>query len=89
MHFKWSQISSLLEEAEEKSQVTIEFSSKRLAELFRYSVYNFRRSKKIHQDLKVVITEEEKILDKETNTTSKLYYVIIYKPIEVFIKKVS
>jgi hypothetical protein len=81
MHFNWSQIETLLTEAQ-TTPVTVEFTTKRFAKLFRYSVYNFRRIKKTHKELSLTLIEEE---SKEDVTTK--YFITIYKPVEVYTRK--
>jgi hypothetical protein len=76
MNFKWSQIEPLLQEAQ-SAPVTIELPTKRIAKLFRYSIYNYRRKKNLHKDLSIIIIEE-----------NQKYYATIYKPIEVYTRKV-
>ena len=83
MQFQWSQIKELLEEVQTKSSVTLEFPTKRIAKLFTYSVYNYRRKKNLQDNFSLVSISEP---DPETQETK--HYVTIYKPVEILIRKV-
>lgn len=84
MHFQWSQIEALIAEAQIRSSVTVEFPTKRIAKLFTYSVYNFRRVKKLEKTLSLV-----SITELDPQTLEPKYFVTLYKPVEIYLKKVN